>query len=338
MNSPGEQAKEVLIRSLAVIGFIAILSLGLWGTVQVVRLTPAIFSSLAAVTTTLSSVFIPRSEEVVINTPDSLILTDNVFELTWSHRNKPNDATYTFSYECKEGFSFALSNEGDIYEAIPCGTLFPFASENNVLRLLPLLENSRLAEVLITLSSVNEKGDTTASHQLSLTIVNEFSSEDGQPAQTGTQSASLRAGERTDEIFPITDSRTTSNQGGEPDLSVRITGVGIINNENVFVPTNSLRVNERGAVRFEVRNVGTKTSDNWAFNAVLPTFPMHIFHSTSQQALAPGERIEFTLGFDQLNKDIAEGVITINVDPTGSIKEISEENNVRQITFEIVQQ
>ncbi|MBI2618199.1 hypothetical protein HYW58_01980 [Candidatus Kaiserbacteria bacterium] len=336
MNHPGEQVKEIAIRSLAVVGFLAVLSLGLWGTVQVVRLTPAIFSSLAAVTTTLTSVFIPRHEEITINTPDSLILTGNVFELTWSYRNKPVNVLYTFSYACEEGFSFELSNNGGVYEAVPCDAPFSFTSDTDVLRLIPLSKDKRLIEVPVIISSVRESGDIAASRELTLTIANEFSSESGSTKSTGAgQAASVAAGERTDTIFPITDSRTTSNPLGEPDLTVSALRIGIINSENEFVPADSVRVSDRAAVRFEVSNIGTKTSDNWTFNAVLPTFPMHIFHSTSQQTLAPGERIEFTLGFDQLNKNLSEGVVTINVDPTYSIKEASEENNVRQITFVI---
>jgi len=71
---------------------------------------------------------------------------------------------------------------------------------------------------------------------------------------------------------------------------------------------------------------------------VLPTYPMHIFHSTSQKALQPGDRIDFTLGFDQLNGTLTDGVITINVDPTGSIRnEFDRDNNIAQVTFEITQ-
>ena len=337
MNYSGEQAKELVVRGLAAIGFVAVLLLGLWGTVQVVKLTPAVFSSLAAVTTTLTSVFVPQDEEITINTPDSLVLTNSVFELTWSHRGKPANARYTFSYACEERFSLEVSNEGGIYEMLSCDTPFSFTSEANALRLIPLLSEKRLVEVLVTVSSVDEENDTTASHTLPLTVANQFDSEESMQTAEGTQDSVLVPGEQTNEIFPVTDSRTTSDPNGEPDLTVRILGIGIINSESVFVPTQSVRIGDRGAIRFEISNIGTKKSDNWMFNAVLPTFPMHIFHSTSQQALAPGERIEFTLGFDQLNKNLSEGVVTINADPAYSIKELNEENNVRQTMFRIVQ-
>ena len=129
-----------------------------------------------------------------------------------------------------------------------------------------------------------------------------------------------------------------SNQNGQVDLIVRIIDTGVIDANNVFTPTSSFKVTDQGAIRFSVTNIGSKTSDNWTFNAVLPTFPMHIFHSTSQNALAPGDRIDFTLGFNQLSPRLTQGVITINVDPTGSIRnEFNRDNNIVQATITIIQ-
>jgi hypothetical protein len=87
----------------------------------------------------------------------------------------------------------------------------------------------------------------------------------------------------------------------------------------------------RIAVRFAVENLGTRTSPQWTFNAVLPTYPGNIFSSPSQQALGPGDRIEFTLGFDSVI-DADTGVLTVNVDPAGSINESTKANNIIHYT------
>ena len=119
---------------------------------------------------------------------------------------------------------------------------------------------------------------------------------------------------------------------------VNIIDTGIIDAQNTFIATSSISVTQQGAIRFSVTNRGSKTSDNWTFNAVLPTFPMHIFHSASQRALAPGDRIDFTLGFNQLNSTLTEGVITINADPAQSINnELNRDNNIAQVTIKITQ-
>lgn len=248
-----EDVGQFLIRALAVIGFVGILLAGLWGTVQIVKFAPNALSSLAAVGTTLTSIFIPGDQ-----TPDE--------------------------------------NGG-----------------------APIVDNGD-----------NENGDTG---EPATTTENGNDGTDRNGTASTTTGGGTIAGERKDQVFPIFDSRHTT--GTEQDLAVTILGVGIIENGQ-FLKTGSLVVGKRGAVHFQVQNVGGTTSSNWTFNAVLPSFPLHIFHSPSQQQLAPGDRIEFTLGFDQINANLAEGVITINADPTGSLKEASEANNIRQVTAPII--
>ena len=234
MNLPEQQKiKSVLIRGLAVIGFFSILFGGLWGTVQVVKSIPQILSTIAAVSTSITSIFIANEDTV-----------------STSSETEPIDVS---------------------------------------------------------------KNET----------------------RNETRNTERVAGEREDNVFPVT-SITVSNPQGEPDLAVTILATGIIDEQNNFLPTDSISRTKRGAVTFEIRNIGTKESGSWTFNAVLPTFPMQIFHSKAQKSLLPGDRIEFTLGFDQIT-NLPDGVITINADPTGSIKEISEENNIRQKTITITE-
>ena len=227
-----QKIKEVVVRGLAIVGFFALLFSGLWGTIQVVKITPKIISSIAAVSTSLTSIFISNKEATTIS------------------NEQPEQADI-------------LKNE-----------------------------------------------DKTAT-------IKEI------------------AGDREDNIFPIT-SVGISNPNQEPDLEVTILATGIITTDNIFTPTESMKSTEKGAVRFQIRNIGGKETGSWTFNVVLPTFPMHIFHSEIQKSLRPGDRVEYTLGFDQVNSGLTEAVITINADPTESIKEISENNNIRQKTIQIV--
>lgn len=338
MNPRGEHMKTILIRGLAIVGFVAILFAGLWGTVQVVKLMPKIFSNLAAVTT-FTSIFVPN-EKITINTPLSLVPSDDVFELTWEHAGKPKDGTYTFNYACRDGFVFQTPNEEGVYETVACNSPFSFASDTNSLLFIPLSQVNRFVDIPIVITSINEDGESTTLDDGFLTIVNEAVSGSllTPSVTTDTTATTLIAGEQVDEIFPISDSRSISVPNGRVDLKVRIIDTGIIDANNTFVATSTIKFNEQGAVRFSITNIGTKTSDNWTFNAVLPTFPMHIFHSENQRALAPGDRIDFTLGFNQLNGSLTEGVITINADPTGRIyNELNRDNNIAQVTIQITQ-
>ena len=336
MNPQGEQMKSLLIQGLAVIGFIAILFVGLWGTVKVVKLAPSVLSNLAAVTS-FTSVFVPN-ERITINTTNTLVASDTEFELTWKHSGKPENGTYTFSYACKEGLTFETPKEGGVYEEVGCDSPYSFSNDTNPLFLTPISQVSRFVDVPIIITSVNESGESTTLDDSFLTVINEaVSGSSLSPTDTNSESQ-LTRGEQTDEVFPISDSRTVSDTSGRVDLVVRIIDVGTIDTHDTFTAAASINIKDKGAIRFSVTNAGSKTSDNWTFNAVLPTFPMHIFHSTGQKALNPGDRIDFTLGFDQLNRDLTEGVITINVDPSGSISnELNRDNNIAQATFKITQ-
>jgi hypothetical protein len=62
----------------------------------------------------------------------------------------------------------------------------------------------------------------------------------------------------------------------------------------------------------------------WRFSASIPTQSSYFFQSQPQQALAPGDSIDYVLGFDQANKGSGQMIsVTANikyVDPfTGAI-------------------
>ena len=111
---------------------------------------------------------------------------------------------------------------------------------------------------------------------------------------------------------------------------MRVLATGVVDRvSGTFTASSSIRSVDRAGIKFEVENIGNKTSGEWTFNAVLPTYPSFIFHSKQQPSLAPGDKIEFTLGFDSI-KDIGNNVVILNADPIGSIKESNEENNIIQ--------
>jgi len=75
---------------------------------------------------------------------------------------------------------------------------------------------------------------------------------------------------------------------GYPDLSVRITSnFGVV------------RAGQRLDLQFVVENVGTNaTPQDWSFTASLPYNPAYTYQSPGQQALYPGDKIIYNLGYD----------------------------------------
>jgi len=80
-------------------------------------------------------------------------------------------------------------------------------------------------------------------------------------------------------------SGTRTNLYGASDIYVRILSV---------VPAGA-----RTSVQFEVQNIGTNvTPSNWTFDAQLPLTPAYTYRSNGQQALYPGDKIVYTIGFE----------------------------------------
>jgi len=134
----------------------------------------------------------------------------------------------------------------------------------------------------------------------------------------------------------INNPSTPSNSNGFIDFAATIDSIGILNSNGDFVASSTPNSNSKITVKFTVKNIGNKKSEGWYFNAVLPTSPFHIFHSKGQQALSPGEKIEFTMGFDR--PKIGENqLVIINVDPTRGIKESDKDNNIVKEFITIVE-
>ena len=80
---------------------------------------------------------------------------------------------------------------------------------------------------------------------------------------------------------------------GLPDLAVRI--ISVVPQP---APTYASGGN-RYSMQFEVSNMGTNIAGyGWAFTAQLPMNPTYTYNSGPQQALRPGDKIVYTMGFD----------------------------------------
>jgi hypothetical protein len=180
---------------------------------------------------------------------------------------------------------------------------------------------------------------TTASSTNNLLNSNSFTTNNS----SNRSSTAISAGQPSTKNYNVNivqnipgNSPTPKNYNGAGsyvDLTARIIDTGIINpSTGVYTPASIVNPTDRGGVRFEIINIGTKTSGNWTFAAVLPTFPPYTFQSDEQAPLAPGDRMQFTLGFDSIIRQ-ATSTIIINADPLGEVNEIDKANNIAKGLF-----
>lgn len=340
-----KQVKDIAVKGLAVVGFVALLAIGTWGTIQMIRTGPSVFLDLSvAVSNFTGRFFSAGTPSLHITLKSYNVAHDKTFEFMWSVENVPHEVSYAFVYECADGLSFLTPRTTDDSTRISCGEIYAFDTDKNALTLIPLSLDNRFLDSTVKLLLV--EGDIiVAEDEVLLTVINEEVglSNFGLGASTTTTLPSKSAG-RTDggiqipyaPVYTTVPVPRSSDPNGYVDLSIEIIRVGALEgNSNRFSRNDAtLDRDRRGGVMFVIRNLGTKTSEQWSFEAELPTRPSFTFRRNAEQALAPGDRIEYTLGFDRLvSRDTGE--IVISIDPRNTIDESNENNNKAAITVQI---
>ena len=334
---------------IAGVGIIAaLMTAGIYTAVSISPLFANTFNKLAAAVVSLTQTFIPGERITLDATPKS-VNSGGKIVLSWAHRNKTGEGMYSLIYPCQsETYLGVKVSSGD--KMLLCDTPSQITSADQNLELIAVSELVGVVVVPVTLSYTQSTGTQPAlSATVALSVIgtgvvaSDIQSPDAtttppmieKPLPVKTQTPT--AGEKTEKTYPLQPTTVApapvKPAYGKADLMPRITSVGIIDKTtNVFTSTTTLRVSDRIAVKFEVENLGTADSGGWYFSAVLPTYPMHIFQSEGQQNLAPGDRIEFTIGFDQVEPD-KDGRFVINVDPSGSLPEATKANNIATTTI-----
>ena len=343
-------ASNIATRVLAVFGFIAILGIGLWGSVRIASGVPGAFSSLASAFVSLTSVFVPGNGSLTLSAP-ATVGSGAPFTLSWTNPDKETAGSYTFRYDCADSVYFTSPAPSGTMTDVYCNIPFNFMNAGNALTLTPVSTKNRFIDVTVYVD-FTPNGASKAATTGHTTVTVENTTLGSSPAIIATTTTPVQqtttpivtrpvtAGPATSQTYPLNGSGAVivSNPNGSVDLVARVIDVGVINKTTgVFTATStpSLRAlgdQYRVGVRFAIENVGSKTSPQFDFNAVLPTLPSYIFSSPMQQALTPGDRIEFTLGFDSFDNSSAH-VFTVNADPSGRINESNKANNIVHYTI-----
>jgi hypothetical protein len=323
-----KRIKDTGIVILAVIGFIAVIALATWGGLQT-----AGSSNITAAVTNLTALFFPTQEPeietIAFSAPTQDVAIGTAFTLAWEH-DTDTTGTYTFNYACTESaVSFERPGDGD--EKIMCNVPYSFAGITQTLTLIPHAQQDATISVELTYTPENSEVRTAyGTTDVSISA----------PMTSAPSPASISAGVPYVETQSLSNAPVVgvSDPNGTADLMVRIMGIGIIDpGTRTFVSTpGGIPRTAEGAVKFEVHNVGTKTTEVWNFRAELPTSPTYRFRPREdQRVLNPGEYIEYTLSFDRIRR-ADTGTVRIELDALETT-EIEETNNIAEITFLVLE-
>ncbi len=268
-----EPKPSLLSNILAIVGFIILITIVIWGLVHLAGISRGWFSSL----------FGNKAATAISVTAPATTTSGAPFTVSWKY-NEPTKGTYAFLYQCRSGLRFQTGSMG-----IPCGVAFTIPSEKKELSLTPVFSGSSALSVPLSIIFMPSASGTQAQGSANTTVV------PGQaPVIPTPVPAPPPAGGPAPTPTPAPAPPLTPVSPA--DISVRVTSV----NTDASGMT---------AVSFDITNVGGSASGSYYFTANLPTQSGYTYTSPAQASLAPGSHIANTLRFTQA----VSGVFSVSV-------------------------
>jgi outer membrane biosynthesis protein TonB len=331
------QGKERVLKTLAIGGFVGLIIIIAWLGIQLISFMPNAFTSLASLA---DSVYNYKPVELVVVSNKSVANAGEAFSITW---NKPKQAgSFTFTYACTEGVAAEVRASGGAIASVECNTPLNLGDVNS-LDINLTSERNRFTEVPYTIAFLPAKSETPAASQdNTITVVNAMISPvDVTAATTSVTEVTVKPTPEPVVVAkpepikptptPVTPTPTpkptpkpvvtstpiygipVSNPNGITDVGVRLLGIGSVDSNNRFTAATVIDNDTKGAIQFEIKNVGTKTSESFTYTVKLPNGSEYT--SPTQTALKPNERMVATIGFE--TADI-KGVQSFSVEVTVS--------------------
>lgn len=284
----------------------------------------------------LASLVTPTRERIFFTTELSPVTPRTIVRLLWDQEGISQETgTYRFSYPCTaEGVTFTLRDG----TPIPCND----GAEIGAISPLDVIPSTRSTTTPVTLfvsiSFIPDgTGDTSVTGSVSLTVEPErplaaipsstptpTPTPQNPPRTPSSGGVAPRAGGETVSTYQFPTGSSTETTialppgpipTGTPDLALRVIAVGTVNaTGTAFTARTTIPKGERAAIVFDVTNQGKGRSAPWNFFVHLPTLEPYLFRSVTQNALLPGERVRFTIGFSDIREGTTSAVLTIDPD------------------------
>lgn len=325
MNQVNREQKDRVMKTLAVLGFLAVIIFGVWLAVQIVGLIPQAFNSLASIADSIYNYREPT--ELTVTTDRSTVNSGEAFLVTWEEITLPG--VYTFSYACTEGVSVDVRDNTGTVTQLDCDESITLGSDVTELEATAASERRRFTDLSYTLSFIEEgENEPRFSSENMITVVNASIPEDDIVEDEEPEDDEDEAEEPVEDddevaeepdapaptptpqpprvIEEVVYETPTSDPNGHTDLAVQLVAVGELSNSGNFIRRSNIDSDSRAAFQFEVKNIGTKTSEEWDFVAMLTNDTE--YNAPLQDPLKPQERVLFTLGYDNVGDEGIRGI------------------------------
>ena len=316
--------QSVTVKVLAIIGFSATFLLVVFLLIEGITRAPGTFASLASIAKNRDA-YKPITE-LTVELKKAVVNSEESFEIHWTDAKQKG--TYTFGYTCTEGISLLVRAADGTLKTMNCTDALTLPHTVHGLFLSITSKENRFADVPLTVTFKNESGEVLYTGTGKMTVVNAQIPVGGNVAEETDAETPEEPKEEVVTPEPATPKPTTpvvpaqpkpvittvypeSNPRGTTDLKVTMLGSGVIQ-RGIFTFTPTYDRDFENAIRFSIKNIGTKTSDTWSFTTTLPDGQE--YNSQSQSPLKPQEYVEFTIGFGiHDNDDLVKVKTTVDI-------------------------
>ncbi len=316
-----------ILRGAMIAGMLVIV---VFAVIGITKIVPKAITSIGSAFSSISSSLLSPKETIVLSLSKNSIKTGEEVSVSFVHKNKTKAGVYEFKFDCADkDISMVLIDAGK-QKNILCTATSTLSS--NTFKIVPALKNTNSfvdSYIHVTFYDT-EKNKQVATGKTVLTIYNgDTKGITSKPSDTSiTQQTKIVL---DSSVQNIKQEVANANGINKSDLYIITKDAGIVVN-SVFITKTNFSSYESPSVRFDIGNDGNVPTGPWQFTAILPTYPSQIFPSGVQPSLAPGEIIEYTLSLKNL-ASTGNNIVSINVDPSQNVSELSETNNTTAITL-----
>ena len=254
-----DNQNRLIPNALAIIAFIIVAFIVLWGLFNIASLGAPWLSSLFS-----------RSNMIQVSAPTQAP-SDSAFAVSWKYATTEK-GMYAFLYPCRDSLRIETASASGVMNTIPCGAAYTIASTNNTLMLVPRLASSTPQSIPLTILFIPSATSSKQAQGSASVTIRARAAASSTPGVVGTTPPVSKP------VRPV--------PSGPSDLSVQIISV-VSDGIGGAIAT------------FDISNIGQGSTGTYYFTAQLPTVDGYLYSSPAQSSLAPGDHIVNTLRFSQ---------------------------------------
>jgi hypothetical protein len=307
------ERKERMLKTLALLGLVGILLLIAWLSVQIVNVLPKALTSLASLADSVYSYDPKAAKNIPITSSQTGVPAGDEFNLSWEKRY--STGTYSISFECASDVKSAIYSSQSEFKEAECNKQYNLGNvEGATIIFTTNATNTIAVPYTLTYFKTNataksaeakglvtvHQGRTGTAPEPSVTVTVNDDPITPKPIVTAKPSVVTKPLPKPETTYTYTYALPVSDPKGKTDLSVGYLGIGQVVSGN-FISTGKIKEGQKGALRFTVTNIGTKTSSDWTFEATLPGGVGYT--SVKQAPLKPNEKATLTIIFPEVNDE-----------------------------------